>query len=137
MKLMIVQHDDLLRRYYAEQIALHDMIGIVLTQSPEYVAPHGSTEAVFGTNPIAIGIPSHDAAPLVTDMASSAVAWYDLVEAQAAGVAISPDTGFNSAGEPTTNPADVLQGGALQVFDRSVTWFLLVEVAFISSDCTH
>lgn len=30
------------------------MIGIVLAQSPEFVAPHGAKKAVFGTNPICI-----------------------------------------------------------------------------------
>ena len=34
------------------------LIGMVLAQSPEFVAPHGAKEAVFGTNPIAISIPS-------------------------------------------------------------------------------
>lgn len=32
-------------------------MGIVLSQSAEYVAPHGSAEAIYGTNPVAFGIP--------------------------------------------------------------------------------
>lgn len=61
-------------RYYAEKIARQGLIGIVLAQTPEYVAPHGATEAIFGTNPIAIGIQTADSDPIVFDMATSAIA---------------------------------------------------------------
>lgn len=62
-------------RYWAEQIAGHGMIGLVLSQSPEYVAPHGSSEAIFGTNPIAVGIPAAEG-PLIMDLATSASSWW-------------------------------------------------------------
>lgn len=29
-------------------------MGIIMSQSPEYVAPHGSSQAIFGTNPFAV-----------------------------------------------------------------------------------
>ena len=61
-------------RYWAEQIAGHGLIGLVLCQSPEYVAPHGSSEPIFGTNPIAVGIPAAEG-PLVMDLATSAASW--------------------------------------------------------------
>jgi hypothetical protein len=44
--------------FYAEQVAKQGLIGIVFAQSPEFVAPHGAKQAIFGTNPIAIGIPA-------------------------------------------------------------------------------
>ncbi len=50
------------------------LIGIVMCQSPEYVAPHGACEAVFGTNPIALGVPGAQE-PLVIDLATSAASW--------------------------------------------------------------
>jgi LDH2 family malate/lactate/ureidoglycolate dehydrogenase len=43
------------RRYWVDRMARQGLIGIALSQSPEYVAPHGSSQAVFGTNPIAVG----------------------------------------------------------------------------------
>ena len=43
---------------WANQITSHGFIGIVMSQCNEMVAPHGSYEPVFGTNPIAIGIPT-------------------------------------------------------------------------------
>ena len=63
-------------RYFAEQIAQEGFIGIVLAQSPEFVAPHGATEAIFGTNPIAIAFPTADGSnPVIIDMATAAIAW--------------------------------------------------------------
>jgi len=66
-------------RYYAEKIAEQGLIGFVLAQSPEYVAPQGATEAIFGTNPVAIAIPQGQGSnPIVFDMATAAIAWYPL-----------------------------------------------------------
>ena len=106
------------RRFFAEQIAQRNLIAIIMSQSPEYVAPHGSNEAIFGTNPIAVGIPSADGAPIVIDVATSAVAWYDLVDARSAGRSVAADVGYDAAGEPSRDPDAILQGGALRVFDR-------------------
>lgn len=100
------------------QLARRDLIGIVLSQSPEYVAPHGSSEAIFGTNPIAIGVPTPGEQPLVLDMATSAWAWYGLLEAQHAGQPVPEDVGYDSQGQVTTDPGAILEGGAIRVFDR-------------------
>jgi hypothetical protein len=43
---------------WARDIANHGLVGIVMSQCPEMVAPHGSYEPIFGTNPLAIGIPT-------------------------------------------------------------------------------
>ena len=56
----------------------------MLSQCPEYVAPHGSSEAIFGTNPIAVGVPTTQG-PLVMDMSTAASSWFGLVEAKLAG----------------------------------------------------
>lgn len=44
--------------YFAREIAKSGLIGIALSQSPDLMAPYGSYEPVFGTNPFAIGIPT-------------------------------------------------------------------------------
>lgn len=49
----------LLVRYYVQKVAEEGMIAVAMAQSPEFVAPHGTKEAVFGTNPIGIGIPTN------------------------------------------------------------------------------
>eukprot|EP00879_Flechtneria_rotunda_P019986 GHRR01021013.1.p1 GENE.GHRR01021013.1~~GHRR01021013.1.p1 ORF type:complete len:769 (+),score=330.87 GHRR01021013.1:305-2611(+) len=104
--------------YYAEQVARQGLIGIVFAQSPEFVAPHGSKQAIFGTNPIAIGIPAENS-PVVMDMATAAYAWFGLLEAKTAGRPIPSDVALNADGQPTTDPSEVLKGGTIRVFDRS------------------
>ena len=61
-------------RYWVESMAQQGFIGIAMSQSPEYVAPHGSTEPIFGTNPIAVGVPTAGQ-PLVMDLSTAAAAW--------------------------------------------------------------
>lgn len=61
-------------RHWVEQIAEAGLVGVIMCQSPEYVAPHGSTEAIFGTNPIAVGCPT-DEGPFLIDLATSAQSW--------------------------------------------------------------
>ena len=54
---------------WARAIASQGLVGIVMSQCPEMVAPHGSYEPVFGTNPLAIGVPTAGR-PQVLDMAT-------------------------------------------------------------------
>lgn len=44
--------------YFGRRIAESGLVGIVLSQSPELMAPYGSYEPIFGTNPFAVGIPT-------------------------------------------------------------------------------
>jgi LDH2 family malate/lactate/ureidoglycolate dehydrogenase len=103
--------------HWARKIANENLIGIVMSQCNEMVAPHGSYEPIFGTNPLAIGIPTTPRAQ-VLDMATSASAWYGLVTAKENGQSIPPDIAYDMHGQPTTDPAEAMRG-ALRVFDRS------------------
>lgn len=102
---------------WAKKIADEGLIAIVMTQCSEMVAPNGSYEAIYGTNPIAIGIPTQPR-PQVLDMATSAMAWYGLKTAEAEGQPIPDDVAYDATGHATTNPSDALKG-ALRVFDRN------------------
>ena len=44
--------------HYAERIARTGLVGLVFSDAPPLVHPHGGTERMTGTNPFAIGIPS-------------------------------------------------------------------------------
>ncbi len=103
--------------YWASMIANEGLIGFVFAGSPETVAYHGSFEPIFGTNPLAIGIPS-DGDPLVLDMATAAMAYYGLIEAKTAGRKIPPDIAYDSQGKLTDDPAKAMDG-ALRPFDKS------------------
>jgi len=96
------------------------------------VAPHNSYEKKFGTNPIAIAIPTPDGkAPLVLDMATSSIAYYGLVEAKTAGRAVAEGLGFDSQGRPTTDPAQIM-AGAIKPFGGHKGGGLSLMVAILA-----
>ena len=109
--------------YWSRKIALTGNVGIVMSSCPEMVAPHGSHEAIFGTNPIAIGFPGtldgKGAPPLVLDMATSSTAWFAVVTAAALGQSLPEGLAYDCEGYLTRDPNAVLQGGALRPFDFS------------------
>ena len=41
--------------YYAQKIAEEGLIALVFAVSPEFVAPNGAIEPIFGTNPVGVG----------------------------------------------------------------------------------
>jgi LDH2 family malate/lactate/ureidoglycolate dehydrogenase len=102
--------------YVASELARRGFIGFVFGRSPERVAMHGSYEPVFGTNPLAIGIPTGDD-PIVLDMSTAAISYYGLVEAVTAGSDIPGDMAYDAGGQPTTSPAEAIKG-AIRSFDR-------------------
>jgi delta1-piperideine-2-carboxylate reductase len=80
------------------------------------VVPHGAASAVYGTNPIAFAAPRADAAPLVFDFATAAAASGEVAMARLKGADVPPGTGVDAEGFPTTDPARIIDGGALLAF---------------------
>jgi L-2-hydroxycarboxylate dehydrogenase (NAD+) len=103
--------------YYASRLANQGLIGFSFSRSPERVAVHGSFEPVFGTNPIAVAIPTRSD-PIVLDMSTAATSYFGLVEAVTAGRDIPADFAYDARGIPTTSPQEAI-AGAIRSFDRS------------------
>ena len=78
--------------------------------------PAGGSRPVFGTNPMAFGWPRPDGHPYVFDFATSAVARGEIELYRRSGRAIPPGWGIDAAGATTTDPATVLQHGAMLTF---------------------
>jgi len=114
--------------YYASIGAKAGCITFVFAGSGEYVAMHGSYQPMLGTNPLAVGIPSAGE-PVVFDMATSAIARFGIVEAQAAGRPIPPDVALGPDGQPTTDAATALKG-AIRTFGgyKGAALALIVEL---------
>jgi L-2-hydroxycarboxylate dehydrogenase (NAD+) len=102
--------------YFARRIAEKGYVGIVVSGAPPKVAPEGSYQPLFGTNPLAISVPS-TAGPVTLDMATAAISLYGVIEADTAGRQLPPDCAYDDQGEPTTDASRAL-GGALRTFDR-------------------
>jgi uncharacterized oxidoreductase len=78
------------------------------------VAPFGGAERVLGTNPIAAALPlDGEQPPIILDFATSAVAEGKVRVARNRGKSIPEGWILNKEGLPTTNPADLYDGGML------------------------
>ncbi|HEV7807547.1 MAG TPA: Ldh family oxidoreductase [Solirubrobacteraceae bacterium] len=102
--------------FYARRLADDGLIGFVFAGSMPTVAAEGSYEPMFGTNPLAIALPS-DSSPVVLDMATAAMAFYGVVEAKTAGRELPKGVAYDKDGSPTVDPAAAMDG-ALRTFDR-------------------
>lgn len=99
---------------YARIAAEHDLIFIGLNNSPGRLVPHGSTEPLWGTNPLTISVPT-DKSPAILDMASSMTTLGDLMESKNEGKQIKEGVAIDGDGEMTTDPEKAMEGGILPV----------------------
>ena len=102
--------------YYAQKIAEEGMIALVFAVSPEFVAPNGAIEPIFGTNPVGVGIPTAGK-PVVLDMATSAYSFFGLLEARTAGKKIPLGVAIDSTGAVTDKMASKNWGNLVVAID--------------------
>ncbi len=104
---------------YVEYASNKQMIGLAFctaTGAAGRVAPYGSKDPIFGTNPFAAGIPSEGNCPVILDFATSAVAEGKLRVAVNKGESVPEGWLLDPDGEPTTDPSDHYIGGPLLPF---------------------
>ena len=99
--------------YYVLQTVARDMIGWAMTNSTAIVAPLWGMERMLGTNPIAVAFPGKNQPPIVIDMATCTAAYGKIEMALRKGEKIPEGWAIDNQGQVTTQPADVLAGGAL------------------------
>jgi LDH2 family malate/lactate/ureidoglycolate dehydrogenase len=98
--------------YYPLQALERDLIGWAMTNSTKLVAPLWGAERMLGTNPIAIAFPGHREAPIVIDMATSAVAYGKIEIALRQRAEVPKGWVVDKDGRDTTHPQDMIDGGA-------------------------
>jgi LDH2 family malate/lactate/ureidoglycolate dehydrogenase len=101
---------------YTLMAAQANMIGLITAdsgRSTKQVAPFGGREARIGTNPLSIAVPADLDGPLFLDMATSAVAAGKISLAVSRGESIPLGWVIDSAGKPTTDPAQLKTGALL------------------------
>lgn len=123
--------------YYAEQAARRGLIGILLSTSEALVHPFGGTEAMLGTNPIAIGIPTGEA-PFVLDLATSLVSMGKIHNYAMRGESLPQGWAVDVNGNPTTD-AEAAKSGAIAPFGGAKGYglglaFELLVAALAGSD---
>lgn len=96
-----------------EWLAERGFVAFAFTQYLAFVAPAGGTQRIYGTNPMAFGWPRDGAPPLVFDQASSASSRGDLLLHHRDGKQIPIGWAIDPDGNPTSDPAEGLQGAQL------------------------
>ncbi|MBM3540643.1 MAG: Ldh family oxidoreductase [Alphaproteobacteria bacterium] len=94
---------------YAERLAANGLIGLVMTSGPPLVHPHGGTERMMSTNPLAFAFP-RAGDPFVHDMATSAYSSSRVRQAAYHGEQLPPGSGVGADGAPTTDAATIRKG---------------------------
>jgi LDH2 family malate/lactate/ureidoglycolate dehydrogenase len=102
--------------YYSERAARQGLIGFAFTNASPAIAPTGSKEALFGTNPIGVAFPLPNGEPIVADMATSVVARSRIRYMLALGRETIPEGwALDPDGNPTVDPAVAVKGSVLPI----------------------
>lgn len=99
-----------------EQITKRGLVAIVCNPTQAYVAPHGGSRPLLGTNPFAFGWPRPGKLPFVFDFATSAIARGDVELHEREGKQIPDGWGVDAQGQGCNDPQVVLEEGALLTF---------------------
>ena len=98
--------------HYVEMAVKEDLACIHMLSSSRAVAPLGGIAPVFGTNPIAFGVPS-TRGPIIFDMGTSAFMQTELFLRARRGEELPEDVGIDALGQPSRDPAQVKLGALL------------------------
>jgi LDH2 family malate/lactate/ureidoglycolate dehydrogenase len=105
---------------YAEQAAEHGVILMIVSGGQGWekpaAAPYGGSKAVLAPNPIAMGFPAAEESPVLLDFATTAAAGGKVALAKAKGQKVPPGWIIDSSGNPSIEPDDYYNGGALLPF---------------------
>jgi len=99
--------------HYAMMALEHDMIGITMTNATPLVAPTFSAEAMLGTNPIAVAIPTLSHPPFVADFATAPINRGKFTMAAKKGEKLGFGFAQDSEGKPSDDPTILERGGAI------------------------
>lgn len=100
--------------YYVERLAEHGWVAFMVNNFPAVVAPHGSSEALFGTNPLSVAMPT-TGPPLVVDISAASLIDADLRFHRLEGRPLPEGLAFDADGNATTDAAAAI-GGAVKAF---------------------
>lgn len=99
--------------YYCLEAAKENCIGLAFTNAEPALPPWGSYEAIFGTNPIAMGVPTGMEIPILIDLSTSIVARGKIIAASKRGEEIPEGWALDNEGRSTTDATKALEGAVL------------------------
>jgi L-2-hydroxycarboxylate dehydrogenase (NAD+) len=96
--------------YYASRAARKGMIGLVLSNASPQVSPVFGAEPMFGTNPLAIGMPTGEGDGFLLDMATSTVGRGKLEVRQRRAEPIPEGWVIDASGAPRVDVEELIDG---------------------------
>src|SRR5690606_1035151 len=93
-----------------EPLVEQGLLAFTCVNSMKRMVVWGGDAPVLGTNPMAYGVPRPAGPPLIVDQALSVMAQGDILLAQQAGERLPEGVGLDARGQPTRDPAQVLEG---------------------------
>jgi delta1-piperideine-2-carboxylate reductase len=99
-----------------EPFAEQGLVALTMVNARGRIVVWGGKRKVLGTNPMAFAAPRAGGPPLVWDQASSLRAQGEVLLARTEGRPVGLGVGLDAAGNATTDPAAILDGGALLPF---------------------
>ncbi len=94
--------------YLVERVASRGLVALAFNSTPLVVVTPGTVKPTLGTNPLAIAVPRAEQPPLVLDMATSAIAFNEVMRRRAIGESIPEGVAVDESGEPTTDPVSAV-----------------------------
>ena len=99
-----------------EPVAAEGFIALAMVNGRQRMVVWGGKRKLLGTSPMAFACPRPGTLPLVWDQASSVMAQGEILLAAHRGEILPEGVGLDADGRPTTDPCEVLDGGAILPF---------------------
>ena len=93
--------------YYALEIAKHDMIGMIFTNTDALVKTYAGKKPFLGNNPICFAAPCEEEEPFCLDMATSVVTFNKIRQLRDEKMSAPASVGANKDGIETTDPNEI------------------------------
>jgi len=122
--------------WFTEHIAAHGLVALAFANTSPAIAPWGGHLPMFGTNPIAFSTPRAGGPAIIVDLASSATARVNIIDAAARGEHVPPGWVFDAEGVPTTDPHALAAGGSVGPLGGAKGYGLALMVDVLAAGLT-
>lgn len=100
---------------WVQGLAKRGLLAIAICNGgPSAVVPYNGTKGLFGTNPIAYGIPGQNGDIYCIDMATSEIPYFEILDANKNHESLKEHSAVNNRGEFTTSASEALDFSASQ-----------------------
>lgn len=121
--------------HFVEMAAAAGIISFIwdsgICSNARRVAPFAGRDRTLDVNPIAIGVPAAQQPPIIIDYATSGGSFVKVMNAQRRHETLSPGAIVDKQGQPSVDPNDYYDGGALAPFGGHKGYSLMVATEML------